>query len=77
MQWLNVRRRVVPRVLSDLFVRIRRSQRLPRSNDNLLPSFSSHESFSCFDSGNYRFDIKVGGQEIGIDDGRIEWVQAP
>ena len=77
MQGLNVRRSMVPCVLSNLLVRVRQSQRSPRSNDNPLPSFSGDKSFGSFDSGNYRFDIEVGRQEIGIDDGRIEWIQAP
>ena len=73
----DIRRSVVPGVLSDLFIRVCRCQKLPRGSNKPLPGLSSDEPFSKFDGGNYRFDIKVGGQKVGIDDGVIKWVLAP
>jgi len=77
IQGVNVRRRVVPSVLSDLLVRVCRSKGLPRSANEPFPSLGSDEPLSKFDGGNHRFDIKFRGQEVGVDDGRIEWVQVP
>ena len=73
----NVRRREVPCVLGELLIRACRSRLLPRTNNKPFPGFSSDESLSGFEGGNYGFDVKVGGQVIGIDDGRIEWIRAP
>ena len=57
----DIPRRVVPGVLSDLFIRVCRCQKLPRGDNKPLPGFRSDESFSKFDGGNYCFDIKVRG----------------
>ena len=77
IQGFNVPRSVVPCVLGDLLICVRRCQRVPFIDDKPLPGPSGHESFCNFYSGNYRFDIKVCRQEIGIDDGRIERIRAP
>ena len=77
IQGLYVRRRVVPCVLDELLIRTRRSRLFPRTNNKPLPGFSSDESLTSFEGGNYRFDVEVGGQEIGIDDGRIKRIRTP
>ena len=77
IQRLDVRRRMIPCILGDLFIRFRRSQALPRIDNKPSPGFSGDKSFSNFDGSNHRFDVKVGGQEIGINDGRIERVRGP
>ena len=68
---------MVPCVLGDLLIRVRGSKGLPSTDNKPLPGLSSDESLSEFDGGNYRFDIKLGGQVVGIDDGRIKWIRAP
>ena len=73
---LDVRRSIFPCVLGDLFIRVRRSQRLPWSNNKPLPGFSGDESFGLFDGSNHRSDVEVGGQEIGVDNRRVERVRS-
>ena len=67
---------MVPCVLDELLVRTRGSRLLPRTNDEPFPGFSSDKSLSSFEGGDYGFDVEVGGQIIGVDDGRIKWVRA-
>ena len=73
----DVRRRVVPGVLNDLLVRACGPQWLPRNVDKPFPGLGSGESLSKLDGSDHRFDVEVGRQIIGIDDGRIEWICAP
>ena len=42
-----------------------------------MPGLGSDESLGKFDGGDYCFDVKIGRQEVGIDDGGIEWIRAP
>jgi len=77
MYGANLRGRVVSGVLSDLLIRVCRSQGFPRSVNEPLPGSSGDESLSKFDGSDHRFDVEVSRQKIGIDDGRIEWIRAP
>ena len=77
IQRFGIRRSVAPCVLGNLLIRVRGSQRLPRTNNVPSPNFSSDEPFSNLDGGNYRFDVKVGGQEIRIDERSIERIRGP
>jgi len=76
-QNLNVRQSVVPDILNQLLVCIRRSQIRPRDANKPFPSLSSEESLSSFEGGDNSLDVKFGGQIIRIDDGRIKRIQAP
>jgi len=73
---LDVRGRIVPGVLSHLLICVSGSKGLPRCVDEPLPGPSGGEFLSEFHGGNHRFDVEVGRQKIGIDDGRIEWIRA-
>ena len=68
---------MTPCVLDELLIRTCRSWLPPRTKNKPFPGFSGDESLSGFKGGDYRFDVEIGGQVIGIDDGRIEWIRAP
>ena len=68
---------MVPGVLSDLLICVCGTKRLPLSANEPFPGPGGGESLSEFDGGDHRFDIEVGRQEVGIDDGRIKWIRAP
>jgi len=74
---IDIRRRMVPDILSDLLIRVCGSQGFPRRANEPFPGPSGGESLRKFDGGNHRFDVEVGRQEVGIDDGRIKWICAP
>jgi len=76
IQGVNIPGRVVPGVLSDLLIRVRGSQGLPRSFDEPFPSPGGGESFSEFDGGDQSLDVEVSSQRVGIDNRRIEWICA-
>jgi len=77
IQDLNVRQSVVPDILNQLLVCVRGTQIRPRDANKPFPSLSSEESLSSFEGGDDSLDVKLGGQIIRIDDGRIKWIQAP
>ena len=74
---VNARCRVVPDVLSNLFIRVCGFKGIPRGPNKPFPGPGGGKSLSKFDGCDHRFDIKAGGQEVWIDDRRIEWICAP
>jgi len=77
IQNLNARGNVVPGVLSQLLICVRRSQIHPRIANKPFPGLSSEEPFSGFEGGDNSLDVKVGAQIIRIDDGRFKRIQIP
>ena len=67
---------VGPNVLSNLFIRVRRTQRTPRRDDESFPGVCGDEPFSNFNGVYHRLDVEIGGQETQVDNRKIEWIRA-
>jgi len=75
MKYSDLRYRVGPDVLGNLFIRVRQTQRNPRGDDESFPGICGYEPFSDFEGVYHRLDVEISGQVTQVDNRRVEWIR--
>ena len=75
MDYSCLRCGVVPNILGNLFIRVRRTQWTPRGDDESFPGICGDEPFYEFESIYNRLDVEISSQETQVNNRRVEWIR--